>query len=100
MADIEAIKIKQVRKAILQNLNMMYPTGLQLDSLYRTVLYIDLTYDESLFAKDVTYLHEKGYIEFVDDKIGGMPFRKKVARLTPEGKEIAERTQTDPALEI
>lgn len=101
MADAEAIKIKHMRKMILRNLNFMYPSGLRLDSLYRTVLGIDITYDESLFQKDVTYLHEKGYIDFLDELIGGAgEFKKKVAKLTPEGKEIADRTQTDPALEI
>ena len=100
MADPETVKIKQIRKIILQNLNMMYPSGLQNDSLYRTVLPVDLTYDIGLFKKDIIYLHEKGYIEFVDDAIGGVDFEKKVARLTAEGKEIAERTMSDPALEI
>ena len=100
MSDKEAFKIKHMRKLLLHNLDMMYPSGLRLDSLYRTVVIIDLTYDESLFAKDISYLSGKGYIEFVDDKIGGLPFKKKVARLTVEGKEIAEKTQTDPALEV
>ena len=100
MADRETIKIKQVRKIILSNLNMMYPSGMQMDSLYRTVLPVNLAYDEGLFEKDICYLKEKGYIEFVDDRIGGLPFKKKVVKLTAEGKEIADRTQTDKALEI
>jgi len=101
MAYPEAVKIKQIRKMILGNLNILYPTAMRLDSLFRTLIGIDPTYDDSLFAKDITYLQEKGYLEFVDDKIGGAgEFKKKVTKLTPEGKEIAERTQTDPALEI
>jgi len=101
MTDADAIRIKQMRKTILSNLNMMYPTGLRLDSLYRTVLGFDLRYDEQLFGKDVTYLKEKGYIEFIDEMIGGAgEFMKKVAKLSARGKEIADRTQRDPALEI
>ena len=101
MNNKEAAKIKLMRKTILTSLNYMYPTGLQLATLYRTVLALDITYDEGLFQKDVTYLREKGYVDFVDELIGGAgAWREKVARLSPKGKEIADRTQTDPALEI
>ncbi len=94
-------KIKQLRRIILQHLDMMYPTGMQLDSLYRTVIAADFTYGEDFFKKDIAYLKEKGYIGFLDDSIGGASsFFKKIAKLTANGKEIAEKTQTDPALEI
>ena len=97
----EVIRIKQTRRQILTNLNLLYPSPIQLDSLYRTIVHLDPTYDFSLFEKDIVYLNEKGYVLFVDDAIGGSKkFESKVARLTPEGKEIAERTMRDPALEI
>jgi len=98
---IDAFKIKQQRRQILTNLDLFYPTPAQLDSLYRTVCYIDPNYEFALFRKDINYFKDKGYIEFVDDVLGGADtFEKKVIKLTAEGKEIAERTQTDPALEI
>jgi len=98
---IDAIKIKQQRRQLLTNLDLFYPTPVRLDSLYRTVCHIDPNYEMALFKKDVNYLQDKGYIEFVDDLLGGADtFEKKVIKLTAEGKEIAERTQTDPALEI
>jgi len=51
--------------------------------------------------KDISYFEQKGYIEWVDDKLGGADdFWQKVCKLTSSGKEIAEGTQTDPALEI
>jgi len=99
-SEIEAIKIKQVRRVILGNLGLVYPSAMQLDALYRTVCPANPDYEHALFVKDIYYLAEKGYIEFVDDKIGGLPFRKKFAKLTAEGKEIAEQTMTDKALEI
>lgn len=97
----EVLKIMQMRKFILQNLNRLYPTPIQVDTLYRVMCGFDEHYDYSMLAKDLSYLQQKGYVEFIDEKIGGMnTFRKKVVGLTAEGKEMAEGTQCDPALEI
>lgn len=94
-------KIIVMRKRILENLNMMFPTGMQLDSLIRTVIPFDPTYSRQLFQKDISYLAGKKYIEYVDERIGGADsFFKKVATLTVKGKEIADGTITDEALEI
>jgi len=99
--DPDVLKIKISRKRILSFLNTLYPTPLQLQTIYDSSMYIDPAYDFALFAKDIAYLKAKGYIEFIDEKIGGVPeFGKKVAGLTARGKEIAERTQSDAALEI
>lgn len=101
MTDPEAIKKKQMRVLILSNLNRVYPTPLQVRTLYRVMLGFDENYDISLLQKDVTYLKQKGYIEFIDDVIGGATsFGDKCLGLTAAGKEIADRTQTDDALEI
>jgi hypothetical protein len=80
---------------------MMYPTPVQLGTIFDSIGYVDPAYVFSLFQKDIAYLEAKKYIEFIDEKVGGASeYRKKVCGLTAEGKEIAERTQTDPALEI
>ena len=101
MSNIEVMKIKQMRKRILDNLNIMYPTGMRLDSLFRTVIPFDQTYDANLFKKDMTYLKEKNYICYVDEALGGFAnFMSKVAKLTVDGKEVAEGTDTDKALEF
>ena len=101
MTTPEAIKIKQARKNILRNLDLVYPSGLRMQALYQTVCAIDELYDENLFRKDIYYLKDKGYLTFIDDVIGGMDtFDRKVAKLTPDGKEISEGTDNDPALEI
>ena len=98
---IEAIKIKQQRRQLLTNLDLFYPSPTRLDTLYRTVCHIDPSYEWPIYQKDIHYFNDKGWIIFVDDALGGMnTFEAKVVRLTAEGKEIAERTQTDPALEI
>ena len=97
---LEATRIKQQRGFLLTNLNLFYPSPVQLGSLYRT-LCEDPLYNRALYKKDITYFQQKGYIEFVDDAIGGADeFDKKVVRLSAKGKEIAEQTMTDPALEI
>jgi len=97
----EPVKIKTARRKLLTNLNILYPSPIQLGSLYRTVCHLDPTYDFSLFSKDINYFLDKSWIEFVDDRIGGMKsFDDKVIKLTAKGKEIAEGTDTDKALEI
>jgi len=101
MADkIDIVRIKQARGRLLVNLNLLYPSPVMLTTLYRTVC-DDPLYNRSLFQKDIQYFKDKGYIEFVDDVIGAADnFWKKVCKLTGPGKEVAEGTRTDPALEI
>lgn len=99
--DPEAVKMMQMRFLILSNLNRLYPTPLQVRTLYRVLCGFDENYSISLLQKDVAYLKQKGYLEYIDDIIGGATsFGKKCISLTAEGKEIADRTQTDKALEI
>jgi hypothetical protein len=98
---ITAFQIKQLRRTILRNLNMLYPSGMRLGSLYNTVSCMDETYNFDLFTKDITYLKEKGYIRFVDEPLSLNPsFRSRFAVLTCDGKDIADRIAIDPALEI
>ncbi len=97
-ADI--MMIKQMRGFLLTNLDMFYPHSVQLATLYRTVCG-DPNYNKVLFTKDISYFEDKGYIDFVDNQFGGMDeFMKKVCILTATGKEVAEGTVTDNALEI
>jgi len=97
----EPIKIKQARKLILSSLNRMYPTPVLIQTLYRVMCGFDEHYDLSLLQKDITYLKQKGYVTYVDDRLGGADrFEDKCIGLTAEGKEIADRTQKDNALEI
>ena len=97
---MDAIRIKQARGQLLVNLNLFYPSPVKLSTLYRTVCG-DPLYGRALFEKDIAYFLDKRYIIAVDDVLGGMPeFMDKVVKLTASGKEIAEGTATDPALEI
>jgi len=99
--DPEVLTIKIRRKRILEYLGIIYGTPIELGTLYNQIVYVDPTYDISLFQKDITYLKAKSYIEFIDEKIGGASeYRKKVIGLTADGKEVAEGTDTDDALEI
>lgn len=98
---IDAFRIKQLRRVILSNLNMLYPSGLRVASLYNTVSCLDESYEFSLFTKDVVYLRNKGYIRYADEPLGSeSAFRDKFAILTETGKDIADRITTDPALEV
>ena len=98
---IDAVRMKQLRLLILSNLNRMYPTPLQVRTLLLVMVGFDENYSSSLLQKDLMYLKQKGYIVWIDEKLGGADsFEMKVLGLTAEGKEIADRTQTDKALEI
>jgi len=101
MNGADPVKIKQARRQILRNLDLVYPSGLTMRSLYQTVCAIDVMYDFGLFGKDVEYLKAKGYVFFIDDAIGGRDsFEEKVGKLTAEGLEVAQRITSDQALEI
>ena len=90
--DPEAVRKKQVRLMILNSLNRLYPTPLQVRTLYRVMCGFDENYDISLLQKDVIYLKQKGYVEFIDDKLGGATsFGDKCLGLTAQGKEIADK---------
>ena len=97
----KAIIIIQARQRIMRSLDLVYPSGLTMKSLYQTVCAVDEMYDFNLLARDVAYLKAKGYIFFIDDAIGGMTdVEAKVVKLTAEGMEIAQDVIDDPALEI
>jgi len=99
--DPHVLRIKQTRCLLLSNLNRMYPTPVQVKRLQRVMVGFDEHYDQELLKKDLTYLRQKAYIYYVDERIGGADsFEGKFVSLTAEGKEIADRTQTDKALEI
>jgi len=98
---IDAYKIKAKRKILLMLLNIMYPSPLTNRQLFRSSSDGDQAYDISIFKKDIAYFFDKGWLEYVDNKIGGFrDFEDKVIKLTAKGKEIAEGTNIDEALEI
>ena len=97
--NLESNAIKRVRQYILNGLNLIYPSAMLLGQLFRTVVANDPTYQWGQFEKDIFYLMEKNYIEFGADCFE-TPFKKKIAKLTATGKEIADDVLDDPALEI
>ena len=99
MSNTESILIKQQRRMLLNNLNLFYPSQVELRTLWRTVCE-DETYEKALYKKDIAYFKQKGYIEFGGGPLASDEFDKKLVLLTAKGKEIAERTMTDEALEI
>lgn len=98
---VNAMLIIQARRSILTRLNIMYPTPITCQSLFNAMNHINPAYDKSYFKKDIYYFKDKGWVRFIDDKIGGMDnFDTKVVVLTADGKEIAEGTDSDKALEL
>jgi len=99
--DRDAIKMKQIRILILQYINRLNPGGVLVRTIHNSLVGLYENYSYSLLERDLWYLRKKGLIEYIDKKIGGEDvFELKVVGLTASGKEIADRTQTDPALEI
>jgi len=98
----ESYLIKQARRIILESLNITYPHPLLVRNLFHTVITVNPVYVDDMLQKDLYYLKDKGYV-LINDRVGFsdiLPFEKRLVRLTAPGKEIAERTMTDPALEI
>ena len=97
----KAVMIIEARTNILRNLDLVYPSGLSMKKLFQTVCAVNEMYDFNLMQRDVSYLKAKGYLYFVDDAIGGMTdITQKVVKLTPQGLEIIQNIQDDPALEL
>jgi len=97
----KAVMIIEARNNILRNLDLVYPSGLTMKKLYQTVCAVNEMYDFNLLKRDVSYLKAKGYVDFIDNAIGGMPdIEQKVVKLTAQGLEIIQNIIDDPALEI
>jgi len=101
LKSVDAIKIIQVRTMILNKLDMVYPSGLSLKYVIKMIGIIVPFYGWNSLKKDIYYLEEKGYITFIDNDPNLMQStEQKIAKLTATGKEIAEGTLIDEALEI
>jgi len=97
----DAIKIITVRRNIMNNLDLVYPSGLSIKDIMQINSIIAPFYDWALLQKDIAYLKEKGYIAFIDTDPNLMKStEQKIIKLTATGKEIAEGTMIDEALEI
>jgi hypothetical protein len=97
----DAIKIITLRTNIMNKLDLVYPSGLSIKNIMHMNSIIDPFYDWDLFQKDIAYLKEKGYVTFIDNDPNLMKStERKIIKLTATGKEIAEGTMIDEALEI
>ena len=92
--------INEARRAILIRLNIIDPDPTTCRKLYDTLQITNAAYDKTYFRKDIYYFHKKGWLEFVDDKIGGSDnFDTKVIAFTDKGKEVAEDYDIESTLE-
>jgi len=97
-ANTNAQRIKLTRRWLPENLELMYPTPLTIRTLFNAVALLDESYDIDLLKKDIAYFKDKNWLRFIDINGRRDAFLDRVVGLTAAGKEIAERTRTDPAM--
>lgn len=93
-----AAAIKQTRRDLLSNLNMMYhvaPFGFP--AICNSLSHLDLP-DEECVKRDLIYLVEKGYVKWTNER-PLLRWPERLYRLTALGSEIADKIASDPALE-
>ena len=97
----ESLAIRTQRRTILTALNQCYDVKLYIESVWLVVLFNEPSAEQTLFKRDILYLEMKGYVKITEGLfMKGCPFLKRFIQLTASGKEIAEETMKDPALEI
>ena len=98
--------IKENRNLLLSNLRAVWPSTLAGEPLYRVMLGSFPDYERMSCFKDLHYLEAKGYVERIDPRNGRVATYQVVKwdaarwRLTTHGTEIADKLETDPALEV
>lgn len=94
--------IKLDRQLMLDLLLQAWPRSFKGGTLYRLMLGGgESSYSERDFARDLTYLTGKGYIEVCRPAVHAhLTSKGKFWRLTTAGSEIAQRIESDSALEI
>lgn len=95
----KAAMIKQTRREILRALNLMYYIGpLSFEALCGALRHLQLP-DDQCVKRDLVYLVDKDYVDWANSDNAYMPWRQRLYKLTARGNEIANRIDTDPALE-
>ena len=97
-------EIKCIRNETVVALKMLYPTALQAEQLFRSLLSLFPELEWDHFRRDIAYLCEKGYLQRViadaeaDERL--TPWRRRWFRLTSRGVELADHVIQDPALDL
>lgn len=97
------LQIKRDRRSIMALLNMNYPRYMAGEEVFRIVLDGNPEYDRRWLVKDMTYLHERGYVEFKG--LAGIAARTISVqhcqfKLTACGTDVANQIVEDPTLDI
>lgn len=93
-----AAMIKRARREIVDTLNVLYHIGpFPFPSICEALLHLQLPDDECV-KRDLTYLCEKGYVEWANEA-AYVPWDRREYKVTAKGNELAERMIKDPALE-
>jgi len=96
---IKAARIKETRREVLRALNVMYHIGpFGFDAICGSLLHLQLP-DKECVQRDLTYLIDKGYVEWTNNNKAFMPWRERMYRLTATGNEVAAKITEDAALE-
>lgn len=97
----QAEQIRTIRRIIMQRLNQSFPSRMLVSTLFKHAIYIEPTYEKRNYVKDLYYLEKKGYLEFPENILNkGAELMDRLIVLTATGKEIAEQTMVDDAMEI
>lgn len=96
----KAEHVIRIRVELLVSLKAMFPSGMQLQTLYRHQLVLFPTLDWTHFVQDLAYLEQKGYVEKVDSSGDFVDLRERWYRLTASGVEVADGCIHDPGLEV
>jgi len=91
--DVRRALVKQVRRGIIDLLNLAYPAALDYDTICGS--FVDT--DEHYIKRDLSYLVEAGYLTWVN-KESNAPWAGRKFRLTTEGVDLALKINTDPAI--
>lgn len=95
---LQAKLIIQARRMILDGMNSVYTSVL----IYNLIADLVPTLEDGPLRFDLQYLIDKGYIECVNCRADARrlpPWEQRLFKLTPAGKEIADRIVFDHALE-
>jgi hypothetical protein len=97
----QAEQIRTVRRILMQCLNRSYPAKQFVKTLFNKAIYIEPTYEKAAFVKDIFYLQDKGYLRISENVLTvGSDLMDRFVVLMADGKEIADKTMIDEAMEL
>lgn len=97
---MKSIKVNpEIRKWILVICEKAYPYGASEELIELTLDNLDYNQSPTEIQGHLTYLEDKGYIEVEELKAPEAGLKRRIAKLTPKGKDLLEgNIPTDPGI--